>query len=280
MKRPKAFTLIELLVVIAIVAILASVLFPVFSQAREKARQTTCLSGARQLGSALAMYTADYDERFPHGLGVAANKRLWAGEGWAGEVIPYVKSRKLFACPDDAGSGAVSYGYNINLVAIPDGEEDEEHLSPPPGISVAELESPSKTVSLFEVSGVEANLDAPREGADGGTPGKHYSASSNGLDNRLYAQRDWSTRTENQYATGYLGGRLPHDPRATQFSITQGRHHGGANYAFADGHTRWLRGERVSAGLVAQSATAPQDAPEFHAAGTACPDFSATFSIR
>src|SRR5690349_10744742 len=65
MSRRPAFTLIELLVVIAVIAVLAAILFPVFSQAREKARQTTCNSNLRQLGMALAMYRADYDERNP-----------------------------------------------------------------------------------------------------------------------------------------------------------------------------------------------------------------------
>jgi prepilin-type N-terminal cleavage/methylation domain-containing protein len=64
MKR-YAFTLIELLVVIAIIAILAAILFPVFTQAREKARQTTCLSNAKQIGLATLMYANDYDERYP-----------------------------------------------------------------------------------------------------------------------------------------------------------------------------------------------------------------------
>jgi prepilin-type N-terminal cleavage/methylation domain-containing protein len=66
-KGPRGFTLIELLVVIAIIAILAAILFPVFAQAREKARQTACLSNVKQLGTGVMMYAQDYDETLPLG---------------------------------------------------------------------------------------------------------------------------------------------------------------------------------------------------------------------
>ncbi|MEZ8220858.1 prepilin-type N-terminal cleavage/methylation domain-containing protein [Candidatus Fervidibacteria bacterium JGI MDM2 JNZ-1-D12] len=65
--KVRGFTLIELLVVIAIIAILAAILFPVFSQAREKARQSSCLSNTKQIALSISQYTTDYDERFPSG---------------------------------------------------------------------------------------------------------------------------------------------------------------------------------------------------------------------
>lgn len=100
MRQYRAFTLIELLVVIAIIAILAAILFPVFAQAREKARATSCLSNTKQLGLALLMYAQDYDETFP-GLWVGLpGEKYW---GWAQVSKPYVKSAALWACPSKPG---------------------------------------------------------------------------------------------------------------------------------------------------------------------------------
>jgi prepilin-type N-terminal cleavage/methylation domain-containing protein/prepilin-type processing-associated H-X9-DG protein len=93
MKRQKAFTLIELLVVIAIIAILAAILFPVFAQAREKARAIACLSNSKQIGLALLMYAQDYDETFP-GIWVG-----WPKTNWAQVTLPYIKNLGIFTCP-------------------------------------------------------------------------------------------------------------------------------------------------------------------------------------
>src|SRR5437764_10535785 len=99
-RRTRAFTLIELLVVIASIAILAAILFPVFAQAREKARATSCLSNIKQLGLALMQYVQDYDEMLPHHAGDYADfMSATAGPNWARSVQPYSRNTGIFACP-------------------------------------------------------------------------------------------------------------------------------------------------------------------------------------
>ena len=89
-----AFTLIELLVVIAIIAILASILFPVFGRARENARRASCQSNLKQIGLGMFQYTQDYDERFPI---YGSTYEL----GWASVLQPYLKSSQIFQCPSE-----------------------------------------------------------------------------------------------------------------------------------------------------------------------------------
>jgi prepilin-type N-terminal cleavage/methylation domain-containing protein/prepilin-type processing-associated H-X9-DG protein len=109
-KHKSAFTLIELLVVIAIIAILAAILFPVFAQAREKARSTSCLSNVKQLTLGLVMYCQDYDESFPQwdwaksyngGSGVGTERNN-ATSLWLNAVYPFVKNTQIYKCPSDA----------------------------------------------------------------------------------------------------------------------------------------------------------------------------------
>src|SRR5579871_5026644 len=112
MHRCKGFTLIELLVVIAIIAILAAILFPVFAQARAKARQTACLSNLKQLNLGIQMYIQDYDESFPYwtwGQSYSGGAAGAWGAGtpnhyesiWIDAIYPYVKNAQVYECPSD-----------------------------------------------------------------------------------------------------------------------------------------------------------------------------------
>jgi prepilin-type N-terminal cleavage/methylation domain-containing protein/prepilin-type processing-associated H-X9-DG protein len=95
-----AFTLIELLVVIAIIAILAAILFPVFAKAREKARQSACLSNLKQIGTGIMMYSQDYDETLcPQETGICGTTSSY---GWADIILPYVKNVGVFNCPSSS----------------------------------------------------------------------------------------------------------------------------------------------------------------------------------
>jgi prepilin-type N-terminal cleavage/methylation domain-containing protein len=126
-RKRNAFTLIELLVVIAIIAILAAILFPVFARAREAARATSCLSNARQMGTALQMYLQDYDANYPTMYREAAGAvgdsfgELYGGHSapandvqlqyvknasYLAQLYPYTKNTQLGKCPSDSGSKA------------------------------------------------------------------------------------------------------------------------------------------------------------------------------
>jgi prepilin-type N-terminal cleavage/methylation domain-containing protein/prepilin-type processing-associated H-X9-DG protein len=115
-----AFTLIELLVVIAIIAILAAILFPVFAQAREKARQITCMSNLKQLGMAYVMYLQDFDEVFPRrdngdppGSNATPNTDPVPGDS-NGVVYPYYKNFQMLTCPDETDRAQWVDPNNIN----------------------------------------------------------------------------------------------------------------------------------------------------------------------
>jgi prepilin-type N-terminal cleavage/methylation domain-containing protein len=126
-KRLQGFTLIELLVVIAIIAILAAILFPVFAQARESARQTTCLSNCKQIGISMAMYTADYDEKFPAQRADGLVTLAAGGKEvtYYDALLPYQKNQQIWidpsAQPNSDGKAklappAMAYHMNGNLI--------------------------------------------------------------------------------------------------------------------------------------------------------------------
>jgi len=145
--RRRAFTLIELLVVIAIIAILAAILFPVFARAREKARQTSCASNVKNLGTAILMYTQDYDEMFPPGAYATATGAVM----WHDLTDPYAKNTGIWHCPssplrraDTTGNITTHFAYNARYLA---GMDYSFQQNP---VSLAAVQSPTETVMLTD----------------------------------------------------------------------------------------------------------------------------------
>ncbi|MGC4046723.1 MAG: prepilin-type N-terminal cleavage/methylation domain-containing protein [Armatimonas sp.] len=224
--RQRAFTLIELLVVIAIIAILAAILFPVFAQARAKARATACMSNVKQIGTSMMMYVQDYDETTPSGRG--------GGWEWWVELMPYIKSLDLLYCPDHRSDqpaypqggactsvtytmkrGYPSYGYNWGPIGWRGGGllGPQSPVTPPagaacttttyiPGISLAGIDTPAEMFAYGDT------WDTPRQ-----TIGIAFAADS------------W---------TGTSNSAL--------------RHQGFHNFGFMDGHAKAIK---VRAGYMA-----------------------------
>jgi prepilin-type N-terminal cleavage/methylation domain-containing protein/prepilin-type processing-associated H-X9-DG protein len=216
MKR--AFTLIELLVVIAIIAILAATLFPVFSQAREKARSLSCLSNSKQMGIAIQMYVQDWDEGFPltepHEYG---GEHEPAGPGWLKSCQPYVKTQLLHRCPSDSSplwndgdptTRVASYGLNGYL--------PPDH---PPyfGIRLGGVNNPAQCIVVAELA--DQVLD------------DHFVPAAWGNPTRVPEFGPGSEEHEAEWDDEAW------EPR----SVAIRRHQGGANYVFVDGHAKWHR---------------------------------------
>ncbi len=201
MKR-KGFTLIELLVVIAIIAILAAILFPVFAKAREKARQSSCLSNAKQLGLGYLQYAQDYDERMPAGIGYWTPYQVQPGADrgdnpWYTNIYPYVKNGQVYVCPSlrPGFSSAINdWPVNANIPTLTYGGNMRLNR-----VALATIAEPS---NLYMIS-------------DDNNSYVYLYPSITALQAGAY---DW----------------------AVQLPATAAVHNDGMNFGFADGHTKWL----------------------------------------
>lgn len=236
----RAFTLIELLVVIAIIAILAAILFPVFAQAREKARQTSCLSNQRQMSLGILMYAQDYDESFPFGLD--AEWKI----GWPVYAQPYARNYGIFRCPSDSNLAfgfswidaswagiTVSYGAN-GYFDCTNGCQLKGIMSPmaqgwilPDSKSLGSVSRPAETILLAD----KHNGDALKVGGMGVFTA-FYGATFVGVD-----WFDWGAPGEIPDGTRDRAAAFPKGPEGAVST----KHAGLANFAFCDGHVKAMR---------------------------------------
>ena len=261
MQRGKGFTLIELLVVIAIIAILAAILFPVFAQAREKARAIACVSNIKQIGMGTTMYVQDYDETFPIAWGEPSGT-------WYLEVEPYIKSgfgqvngatsgdlaKGIWHCPDDT-DGPATQSYTSN--AMLSGAQNDGWLNFP-AKALASIDAPASVVWAGEgvkdwwpdcgvvgngggtgVSGpgfCDANSDFIRPGWD--IPDTEDSVAAAKFYQSWLKNTDWTDYKD-------LTTNCPAGPglcKAPKFRHSRsGQKSGMANFTFVDGHAKAMR---------------------------------------
>ncbi len=157
-RAKRGFTLIELLVVIAIIAILAAILFPVFSRAREKARQTSCGSNLKQTGLAFMQYTVDYDEMWPLYTYPAGGETMSAYN----MIMPYMKNKELAQCPSDkhgsiawgTGAWAILGSYDLNNVLLNTANPASESMIEFPSRTTVSWDADANGAPHFRHNGV------------------------------------------------------------------------------------------------------------------------------
>lgn len=218
------FTLIELLVVIAIIAILAAILFPVFAQAREKARTASCSSNVRQLGLAVRMYVQDYDEHFPFGGWRPNDVGTW---DWQNTTPQYIKNRGIFRCPSSSdldetpgnpqaaawNQNPVSYLYNNQL-----GRDGQ----------------PKGDAAVMEPAGCWMLMDGH---SDWGSTTNTYNGVGcvdwMGRLNTVWCREDTTFGARAELLSGWLSWQ--------GFTWGLPRHNGGGNICYTDGHVKYKK---------------------------------------
>jgi prepilin-type N-terminal cleavage/methylation domain-containing protein/prepilin-type processing-associated H-X9-DG protein len=274
-----AFTLIELLVVIAIIAILSAILFPVFTQAWEKARQMSCLSNMRQIGTAARMYMGDNDgEMFHHHeawvlddgtqveqLPTNADACRGGGFGnshaekpWIIILQPYLKSRQVGFCPSD--STARSQKLTTSLLEYNGGIESTEQ-EPPAHSELALAERDHRTITSYLLNSIFSHRSC-RFALEGALSGFANEATLDSLPNPnviLFSERNSEAMNAPDNEEYGSVGQDDYDSWAGEAALVRwgegnygnagwiryNRHQGGSNYIYADGHVKWLRWEQA-----------------------------------
>jgi prepilin-type N-terminal cleavage/methylation domain-containing protein/prepilin-type processing-associated H-X9-DG protein len=228
-RRHGGFTLIELLVVIAIIAILAAILFPVFAQAREKARQASCSSNSRQLGLAVNMYKQDADEKFPFGGWMPYTPVKNGQWEWQNTVAVYIKNKGVYRCPssgddDEDPTNPQRWDWNRNPVSYLYNNRLAPNRNP---VSDAIVKYPSECWML-----VDGHSDWGCSDTNGNVCG------NDGVDWLGRVHTPWLMESTIQgndasIVSGWLAWQ--------GFTWALPRHNGGANVCYVDGHVKYAK---------------------------------------